>query len=325
MVGGLALLVVIGVTVVATIAVTKKSDGNGLSLTPIAADERNGTDIASANDSGPVAVITEDPTCAAQGPILATWAEKAKNGWDKRDSSIPAVDWTPEVRTQHHEVGEALREATDQLVPLAKLTPHRVMRELYEQFIAYGRAYVESIPTYTPPDDYLARATVATTEVIGNICAAIDYGSAASRAPLVSPLPAPSELASVRDPNEPTRFLVEPNPLCADWNSALTQFSADTKAWLATDPAVPASQWSVEVKSIHSDVVPVMQRLASQIQVLGKKSGNPIWQDLADLSVQYRTAYVKAIPTYIPADNYLVTVSSRLNGMVDAACQAVGD
>jgi len=42
------------------------------------------------------------------------------------------------------------------MVALAKRTPHRVMRELYEQFIAYSRAYADRIPTYTPPDDNFA-------------------------------------------------------------------------------------------------------------------------------------------------------------------------
>jgi hypothetical protein len=32
------------------------------------------------------------------------------------------------------------------------------MRELYEQFIAYGRAYADSLATYVPGDDFLSRA-----------------------------------------------------------------------------------------------------------------------------------------------------------------------
>ncbi len=42
-----------------------------------------------------------------------------------------------------------MRNAADQTVALAKLTPHRVMRELYQQFIAYARAYSDAIATYT--------------------------------------------------------------------------------------------------------------------------------------------------------------------------------
>ncbi len=57
-----------------------------------------------------------------------------------------------------------MRSAADQMVALAKLTPHRVMRELYEQFIAYSRAYADRIPTYTPPDDNLALVAVSCSE-----------------------------------------------------------------------------------------------------------------------------------------------------------------
>ena len=64
------------------------------------------------------------------------------------------------MRAQYEAVGQAMRSAADQMVPLVKLTPHRVMRELYEQFIAYSRAYAERIPTYTPQDDNLALASV---------------------------------------------------------------------------------------------------------------------------------------------------------------------
>ena len=42
-----------------------------------------------------------------------------------------------------------MRNAADQTVNLVKMTPHRVMRELYEQFIAYARAFADAVPTYT--------------------------------------------------------------------------------------------------------------------------------------------------------------------------------
>ena len=100
--------------------------------------------MASADDKGPANIITEDPSCAAWTPINQTFVEIQKKGWDERDPSIPATDWTPEQRAQYDEVGRAMRAAADQTVPLAKLTPHRVMRELYEQFIAYARAYSDA-------------------------------------------------------------------------------------------------------------------------------------------------------------------------------------
>ena len=59
------------------------------------------------------------------------------------------------------EVGSAFDAAARQTVPLVRLTPHRVMRELYEQFIAYARAYADSLPTYTEADNHLASIAVS--------------------------------------------------------------------------------------------------------------------------------------------------------------------
>ena len=48
--------------------------------------------------------------------------------------------WTPKQRAQFMAAGQSMRSAAAQTVGLVKLTPHRVMRELYQQFIAYARA-----------------------------------------------------------------------------------------------------------------------------------------------------------------------------------------
>ncbi|WP_396908841.1 hypothetical protein, partial [Mycolicibacterium sp.] len=326
--GGVALVAVIGVTAGVTVSVVDndKSDGRGNSA-PTGATQPSGdstSDIASANDTGPVAIITEDPTCAAQDPILQTLANKHRNaGWDKRDAAKPASEWTPAVRAQFEEAGKATRAAADQMVPLAKLTPHRVMRELYEQFIVYARAYADSIPTYTAPDDNLALMSIGTSSAISYICGAIGNGSAAARSPLVPPLSAPVRVAPVGDPADPQRFLDKPNPVCGDWRAAMDQFGRDIVEWNKTDPAIPASQWTPEVKALNESIAPVMSEYASRLQELGERSGNPVLRDFADLAALYRRAYVAAIPTYLPADHDLTTASTRSAGLVGTACDAV--
>src|SRR3954469_9913841 len=168
--GGIAVLAVIAVTVVITVLVVGKDSGNSKTPSPTNA---NGSDIASANDKGTATIITEDPTCEPTRPILDTLAGQQAKGWDKRDASIPGAAWTPEVRAQYEVVGQAMRSAADQMVPLVKLTPHRVMRELYEQFIAYSRGYADNISTYTPRDDKLAIVSSTAANAIGYICTAI--------------------------------------------------------------------------------------------------------------------------------------------------------
>src|SRR3954466_11473596 len=92
--GGIALLAVIAVTVVITVLVVGKNSGGGESPTPTNGD---GSDFASANDKGPVGIITEDPTCAAWNRIADAYVgTETKVRWSSRDTSIPASAWTPD-------------------------------------------------------------------------------------------------------------------------------------------------------------------------------------------------------------------------------------
>lgn len=327
--GGVALVAVVGVTAAVTLSVADNG-GDGGPGSPTGSSptaSASGTehpDIASANDTGPVAVILEDPSCKTQYPVISALQSRTKNGWENRDPTLPATDWTPEVRSQYEAVAQALRTAADQLIPSAKLTPHRVMRELYEQFIAYGRAYADSIPTYTAIDNNLAVVVASVSDAIDRICAAIDYGSAAARGPLVPALSAPSEVALVRNPADAQKLLSDPNPVCPEWGSVMEQFFANIEAWNGTNPDIPGVEWSPEQRQINDEVVPVMRLLNTQLSALGRESGNPTLQDLANLAVQYGKAYLESLPTYTPADKYLSSASIRTATAVQFACKALG-
>src|SRR4051794_32951096 len=175
---GIAVLAVIAVTVVITVLVVGKDSGSSPNPTPT---NGNGSDFASANDKGPVGIITEDPTCAAWGRINdAVVSEEKTVGWSNRDQSVPASAWSPDQRSMYDKVGKAMRSAADQTVGLAKLTPHRVMRELYLQFIAYSRALAEKMPQYTAEDKQWGTAPDTVGSSLVSICAAITAGSASA-------------------------------------------------------------------------------------------------------------------------------------------------
>ncbi|MDZ4265725.1 MAG: hypothetical protein U1D00_08530 [Mycobacterium sp.] len=283
------------------------------------------SDIASADDKGPAALITDDPTCAAWEPIARTLSERQQKGWDRRDPSIAASDWTADQRAQFEDIGRSMASAADQTVTLAKLTPHRVMRELYLQSVAYWRAYAESLSNYEPDDDRLALVANSTSGAIVWICAAITYGSAAARNPLVVPGVAPLTTADVEDPTQPERFMLKPSPVCQQWASTVVRFNADTDEWASlVDPNLPASEWSPQLQNAFSGVVVTLQTNADQIQQMGIASQNPVLNDFAALAAQYQRAYVQAIPSYTPADNYLNSVASELVVAVDQACRAAG-
>jgi len=315
--GGVALLAVIGVTAAVAISVTSGSDDAESPSPP-----RDTYGLASANDTGPVEILTEDPSCTVWKPINDTLAEITKRGWEKRDASVPHPDWTPATREQYEEVGNAARAAANQAVAASKVTPHRVMRELYEQFIAYARAYDEAIATYTPMDDHLAGVWTNAAATITWICYAITYKSAEARAPLVESQEAHPAIAELSDPASPHRFMTNPEPICEEWHRLSDQLNADTTAWQELDPEVEGSQWTEEQRQIVEAVIPRLEHFDREISRLGQESSNPVVRDFAALSAIYDRAYTAALPSYRKTDAYLSGVAARSSAMIYQACKA---
>jgi hypothetical protein len=207
---------------------------------------------------------------------------------------------------------------------LVKLTPNRVMRELYEQFIAYARAYAESLPTYTAPDNHLANVAVSATYVLINICNAAENGSAAARGPLVGPTDMPTKTTSPSAPSRQQRFLKSANTVCPEWAATITKVIAAMADFARTDPGVPANQWSAEQQAITNAVVPALRQNADEMYDLGKRSENPVLEDFAMLAVTYQRAFLEALPTYVPGDQYLYNTAAQAQTIINEACLAVG-
>ncbi|MCV7357566.1 Vmc-like lipoprotein signal peptide domain-containing protein [Mycolicibacterium fluoranthenivorans] len=325
-IGAVALVAVIAVTAVVAVSCTKSSGGSDK---PTAAPTTSGapaSDFASANDTGPVSVITEDPSCAPWMPILNTLADAEANGWKERDPSIPATVWSQDVRTQYLAVADAMRSAAEQTAPLMKVTTHRVMRELYEQFIAYAEAYADHVPVYTAPDNQLALTAVGAAEVLSHICQAITYGSAAARAPLVEPAQPPTSVSPLGNSNRPVRFLTTPNLVCSDLRQAVDAFNAtpEVAAWKGTDANIPASQWTPELRASATALKPVLESFAEKLNELGRQSSNSALEDFSTLAAQYMRAYVLSFPTFTRPDENLYDTSRLTAPMIVSACAAAG-
>jgi hypothetical protein len=125
------------------------------------------------------------------------------------------------------------------------------------------------------------------------------------------------------DPSDAKRFLANNDPVCSEWVPLLKKFFDDTAAWQATSETIPAAQWSPEQKAVNDAVAPVMTTFADDLERLGRQSGNATIEDFAVLSAQYRRAFVQALPTYTPSDNYLASTSTYMALTVDQACKAV--
>jgi hypothetical protein len=118
--------------------------------------------------------------------------------------------------------------------------------------------------------------------------------------------------------------LSESNPICTEWEAAYEKFDADTAAWRELPVDVSADQWTPEERAINEAVAPVMTTFADDIEQLGRRSDNPIFEDFAVLSSQYRRAYVIALSSYTSIDNYLANASTNQVKTVYLACKGAG-
>lgn len=314
-----AVLLVVAVSIGATLLFTREGGGGGSTPTSGAP-----SDIASANDTGPVSIITEEPTCSSATAINNSLATSQSNGWpDERFALGPASAWTPDQRAQVDTVAKTMRGAADQAVTLAKQTPHRVVREVYEQFIAYSRAYADSVANYLPIDNALATASVSASSALVGICNAIEDGSA-SRSLTLDPAPSPTTPTNPTDPAKPEPFIASSDGGCDGWVARLDRFNAESSTeWQQRDASIPGSQWSAERREVERTARALLSAYAEDIEAEGQKSGNPILEDFALTSALYIRAYVAIGDNYTVADGWLPYTGFRIANLVSAGCLAV--
>jgi hypothetical protein len=317
---GVGVLLVIAITVGVTVIVMLNQD-DGESSDSTAA---SGPPIASADDDGPVEIITSEPTCQGWMPARDAMARVQNSGWGDRDPDIAEEAWSPAQRAQYEAVANSLRETADQAVDFARQTPHRVVRELYEQFIAYSRAYADSVSSYTAKDNSLAQTSVAASYALGSICNSITEGSAAARSILVSPISAPADLRPPANPADADRVISSFTATCERLTTLHTGLVTDTEDWAKQDPNVPASKWSVDQRAIGDQTARLLDAFVDELENLAPTAQNPVFQDLASMAAVYLRTFADALATFEPADNYLFVVGTRANNVLVGACKAVG-
>jgi hypothetical protein len=269
-----------------------------------------------------VSIIMDEPTCKAFKAINNGLADIETQGWgDFRDRLGPPPSWTPDQRMQMERVTTAMRNAAEQSVALARQTPHRVMRELYEQFIAYGRAYADRLENYTPSVNELASANVSAGSAINGVCNAIELGST-SRSLAFQPEGPPSSVDAPTSIDEPIKFVDAMDAPCTEWIDNLDAFTAATPQWQVRDGAVPASQWTPDRRAVEEAVRPLLTDYASKATQIGRNSGNAVFEDFSVASSLYIRAFVTAGDDYNAADSWLNYTGFRIANLVAAACRA---
>lgn len=291
--------------------------------------------VASANDTGPAGIITEEPTCQTWEPIGHTWLVTAPTEtWDKTHPgqqipvAIPAASWSAEQRAAMQATANATRLAATKTTALARTTPHRVVRELYEIFVIYGRAFADSIDNnYLPGQGSLGAAAESAFNTLVSLCQTIDNGVAAARAGLVTPLDAPSHPAPPQDLAHPERVLTPSDlTVCGEIRSLSRTYNDNPtfKDWDKSDQLTPANLWSPEQRALNDAVAPLMLNLADDMQRTVARSNNPVMQDLGNLAAQYQRVFAKALPSHAVFDNELDGVGHYSRYVLKDACDAVG-
>lgn len=327
---GVALVLVTVAAVVAALTLARpQPDGHPTAATTTAPVGN----WASANDTGPVTLVTEDPTCRAWTPIGQALVSSPIEGWDASHPGqphplkTPGNTWTPEQRKVMQATANAYRTAAVKSAALARTTPHRVMREFYEQFIAYARAFADIIGDRFVPTNGTGATAESAYNALISICSTVDTGAAKARSALVAAPPAPKQTAPPQDPANPQRFLTTADlSNCGELISKFKAFKSNPTVldWAKNGSTLPADLWSPEQRALADTVAALMLRLADDTEQIAGRSNNPVVQDFAIFAAQYQRAFAKALPTYGARDAELDGAAGYTREMLNDACLSAG-
>lgn len=311
----LGVLSVVVALCIALVVVNSGGPGDAMAGTPT-------PPVASAGDTGPIELITEDTTCVDWSGVAAAVGNTREAGWDDRDPRVPASSWTPDQRARFTAVGDALRSGADTAVRLAAQTPHRAMRGLYEAFVVYGRAYADSLLNYRAEDDYLAQTSLAASDAITHICAANDSTAASSQVARLTPVAPPTARPIAYTSAAPERFLPQPNRMCSRWAQDKTAFLTRLRPWSALDPRIPVGKLTAAQVQVYADTAKTVTQFAERMEATGRSSANPVLEDFATLGALYFRAYSHAVSLVWPGDHDMARAALAINDLVAAGCSA---
>ncbi|WP_269892445.1 hypothetical protein [Mycobacterium hippophais] len=308
----------IALAVVITVLVVRPADGGGGSGDPT---QQNGdSEFASADDTGPVNIITEDPTCAPWGRVSREYSASIESAdWKNRAKDLPATAWTPEQRLVFDSASKSMEKAAGESLRFARDTPSRLMRQLYQQFNAYSSNYITKLSNYQPADEAVVAVANTLVSVLSSVCSAIQYEAASAIASLVEGI-SPTIDNTVPTDVPPVMSLKAGDGECSELGNIVDAYNQGTADWQRVDPSVPVREWSTENRLIYESAEPIMVEAATRFQAVGMQSDSAVVQDLAFMTAQYIRAYVASLPSYSSADNYLIRVGNFLGGTLEAAC-----
>jgi hypothetical protein len=112
-------------------------------------------------------------------------------------------------------------------------------------------------------------------------------------------------------------------PLRAEWAVVGDRGRAERAAWRATDPYVPAAQWSDSQRDLNLDLVPALLAEADDLRRLAATASEPLATVLAVVA-GYESEFAQRIPNSVPAADLPVwRAATEAAILANSLCQAV--
>lgn len=111
-----------------------------------------------------------------------------------------------------------------------------------------------------------------------------------------------------------------PDRACSDWASINNSYLAKQADWTATDPNIPASQWSSQQRALTAEVISTMKDEAAELRQLAERASAPELRMLLQLTAQYQDLFAERLPNYVPADHALWTAANDFGNGATSLC-----
>lgn len=116
-----------------------------------------------------------------------------------------------------------------------------------------------------------------------------------------------------------------PDRACADWASINNGFLKNTKRmdWMATDPNIPAAEWSSQQRALTVAVIPTMTDEAAQVAALAERAAAPELRMILQLRAAYEVKFTERLPNYVVSDHALWEAVSDFGNAATSFCTAM--
>lgn len=114
-----------------------------------------------------------------------------------------------------------------------------------------------------------------------------------------------------------------PDPVCGAWTALRRDYQAKLTAWLAIDPAIPASQWTPEQRAVSTSAIADLRAEAADVRLLSERTQDPLLSALLDAQAMYEDQAAAQIPDYQASDGMYWGAVFGFTNAIDAICTAV--